>query len=363
MEKKPKIDNTYYCITFDKELLRDFYVPESHQQRVSIDNSNPLDEYFTPSLVAMNEVVEEKKKTDWDRVNNLTVKSMQQKGRWFFSPADPLSEDNKVAPPKREDFISLLESTAGANVAEYFRKYYHQQGFDAMARTLVQSLLSEQYNKKNDNKMIDLVEVGHGYGTATYINVVREGFVKYDLFNSYSKQRIIEQSEDQVSEPIVIESPMYVRLRGQISADPSSSQIIHQITELSFIINADRKHELINFLSVEEENPSAQRFFGLGRLIYDKTKRVLPPFLKEAQLPESEVLLDFNQRAVAGSMKKMRDSFSSSPSEHSTEALEEIASQAVLDVADDALLKPMPVTFSQEKPKAQPVNHTASSKK
>lgn len=366
MEKNSKEANSYYCLTFDKDLLQDFYIPENDNLQVGIENQKALDEYFDPSLAVVRNVVSERKSRDWERVNNLHVKSTKNKERWFFSPGNPIDESNANQTPTREEFIGIIKDYAGPELADYFDKYYHQQGFDAIGRTLVQSLIKKQYNEKDESKIIDFVELGAGYGSGTYINIVREGFIKYDIFNAYSKQRIIPLSEDIVAEPIVTESPMFIRVRGEIILDESPRQVLHQIKELSFVINADRQSELEDFFKIEKDNPEAKKYLGIGRFFNPPKIRVLPDFLKQAILPESAVLLDFNQRVVAGSIKQARDSIASSSSNDSSHSLEKL-SQEVESIADEQILKPVneALTFSavSSKDKKSDLNNTTSSKK
>lgn len=332
----------YYCLTARQDLISGFQVPLYNDGARIAQQQAGFARLVDTDLIAMRKVRQGKVERDWERVCHLAV-SVPRVGEWFFPEDGPRINDSEC--PTRDDFIALLAQYAGPKLGEHFNDYFHQQGFDALTRTFVSSLLQQQYNTNNSKSIKSLKEVANGYAVGTYIKITAPGLVEYEMYNAYSHQRI-DSLEDGagIKEK---ELPLYVRLRGQISYDPKKDKVSHEIKEFSFIVNQQYQDDLKDFLSL---NDPLNRRPDLLRLFVPAPKKELPPFLVEAKISENQNLIDFTQRFLAGAIKMRR---SSSPT-----AVQDIERMSIdiQSLSDKVILKP--VTAHVDRP-----SHTLNPKK
>lgn len=315
----------YYCLTVPQELLQGSEIPVYSDMKDESHSITGFAKLVDMDLLAMRKVRQGKIDRDWERVCHLSV-SVPKVGHWLFPEDDsgfPLESS------QRQEFIGLIEQYAGNELAQYFNEYFHQQGFDALPRTIVNTLLQQQYNQYDAKSIKSLKEVANGHGVATYFTILAPGIIGYQMYNAYSHQR-----EDCQDENIPIqerELPLYVRLTGQIAYDQGIGSIKHELKELSFIVNQEYQDDLKDFFSRSETHMRSD-FLKLFAAI---PKKELPRFLVEAHISESQNLIDFTQRFLAGAINMRR-----SRSPKSVQDIEQLSID-IENLSDKVILKPV----------------------
>jgi hypothetical protein len=334
------MDNQYYSISIKKSLLEGFKVPV-HQQEEPLSTAG-FAQLIDMDLIAMRQVPQPRIDRDWDRVGNLFVTTPDHQ-TYTYSPSTETKETVIATSQTREDFLGVIKSNGGPELAAYFQKYFQQQGFSDLPRTLVTSLVQEHLNKNGEGPLKTLIEKGQSHASSTYISITAPGIIEYDMYNAYSQQRTDYHDADMTIEDG--ELPFYTHLKGRISYDSQTGDMTHTLCDMDFIVNEYYSKDLKDFFKPAEPKDL------LGKVVAFFNPQSLPSFLEEKSIPETSHLTDFVDRFMAYEISASRKN-SQTPSTDSDESSD---SEYEL-ISKTLLLSPTKVNSRSSSPKNKPGN-------
>ena len=287
----------FYCLELGAEALKDMQIPTEAEVAAGHQPTGVLSEVMSAVKMAVGRP--EKIKTDWYRTPYLRVSSPES----LWEPALPveiLKQSGEAACLNlRKEFLDEIAEKAGSEISEYFAKYFHQQGFDGLGRTLVQWLLYEQFNKKRvGEKEITLVEIAQSFANAHYFSCPSKGCVEYKMYNAYDYQRTTDMRDYDTQQKSL---PLTLELSGKITYDPQQDKITHQIEGMRFMSDSpELEKQLEDFLEISPARDILQR---VGQFFIQPTEQ---SYLFNYHVRKSSMeLIDFQDRCIAGQIKKL----------------------------------------------------------
>lgn len=291
------MQQNFYCLELSDEALKNMQIPTEAEVAAGHQPKGVLSEVM--HAVKMSVVRPEKLKTDWYRTPYFRLSSPEA----FWEPplpAEILQQSGEAASLNlRNKFFREISEKVGTEISEYFEKYFHQQGFDGLGRTLVQWLLYEKFNKKRvSEKEITLVELAQSFGNAHYFFCRCEGCLEYKMYNAYDYQRTTDMRDFDTQQKSL---PLLLELSGKITYDAQQDKITHQIQGMSFVSdNPELEKQLEDFLDISPARNILQR---IGQFFIQPTEQ--SHLFRYNVRKASRELIDFQERCIAGQIKNL----------------------------------------------------------